>query len=220
MTNKMPANGAHSKYIDIEQNTELALKLFDNFYRDHRHTGKLYSDIPEFFLVKPGILEGREIATRPSEKLLLDDVIRRAKERDGYIGVFKLCNEKLGYFWLDLSVLPFRLGDAVTESNRVEFFYILGKFIEYSKSNPKMYGDLTAELDADKDLALMFDGIGKMSEPIRERLSLYPESFLLSFNHNWPATEVKKLLATLKENDQGWCQVIFEYMMYVMGKKV
>ena len=42
---------------------------------------------------------------------------------------------------------------------------------------------------------------------------------LVSYNPNWPVTEVKKLLHSLKENDQDWCEVFFEYLIYVMGKK-
>lgn len=220
MSNSIPVSEAHSKYYDLARNAEPVLKVFDSFYRDHQHTGKLYGDVPDFFMVKPEVLEGRNIATRPSEKMMIDDCVQRAKERGGYVGVFKLCNEKLGYFWLDLSVFPFRLGDAVTENNKAEFFYILGKFIEYSKSNPRLYGDLTAELSTDKDLALIFDGIGKISAKLQERFKHYPENLLLTFQPNWPASEVKKLLSTLHDNDQGWCQVLFEYMMYVMGKKI
>jgi hypothetical protein len=50
---------------------EAILKLFKAYFHDHIHTGKLYEDFPSFFLFKPGVLEGREIASRNSEKLLL-----------------------------------------------------------------------------------------------------------------------------------------------------
>jgi hypothetical protein len=42
---------------------------------------------------------------------------------------------------------------------------------------------------------------------------------LVSYNPKWPASEVKNLLNSLKDNDQDWCQVFFEYMMYVMSNK-
>ena len=82
-----------------------------------------------------------------------------------------------------------------------------------------MYGDLTAEISSDKDLALMFDGINKMAERLNESLEFYPEEMLVSFNPKWPVAQVKKLLHSLKENDQEWCELFFEYLIYVMGQK-
>jgi len=215
---------ANKTYNEVEKNAEAVLaeavlKLFNAYYRDHNHSGKLYDDFPNFFLFKPGVLEGKEIATRGSEKLLLEDVIQRAKARNGYISVSKHRNPKLGYYWLELSVMPFMMGDAVSKDNKGEFFYILTKFIEYTKKHPKMYGDLTAEVDSDKDIALMLNGIRKMAARLSVSLDIYPEQMLVSYNPNWPVTEVKKLLQSLKENDQDWCEMFFEYMMYVMGKK-
>jgi len=202
-----------------EKNDEAILKLFNAYFRDHNHTGKLYDDFPSFLLFRPSVLEGREIATRGSEKLLLNDVIQRAKERNGYIGVSKHRNPKLGYYWLELSVMPFMMGDAVSKDNKGEFFYILTKFIEFTKQHPKMYGDLTAEVESDKDILLMLNGIKKMANRLSVSLEIYPENMLVSYNPNWPVTEVKKLLQSLKENDQDWCEMFFEYMMYVMSKK-
>lgn len=210
---------SHEKFFDTQKNDEYALKVFNSYYRDHNHSGKLYSDFPDFFMVRPAVLEGKEIASRASEKLLLDDFIKRAKIRNGHIGVSKHRNPKLGYYWLELSVLPFMLGDAVNKDNKGEFFYVLTKFIEFTKQNPKMYGDLTAEIDSDKDLAIMFDGISRMANRLHESIDVYSESLLVSYNPNWPANEVKNLLNSLKDNDQDWCQVFFEYMMYVMSKK-
>lgn len=210
---------SHEKFFDTEKNDEYALKVFNSYYRDHNHSGKLYSDFPDFFMVRPAVLEGKEIATRPSEKILLEDFIQRAKVRNGYVGVSKHRNPKLGYYWLELSVLPFMLGDSVNKDNKGEFFYVLTKFIEFTKKNPKIYGDLTAEIDSDKDLALMFEGISRMAERLKESIEMYSEEMLVSYNPNWPATEVKNLLNSLKDNDQDWCQVFFEYMMYVMSKK-
>ena len=198
---------------------EAILKLFNAYFRDHNHSGKIYDDFPNFFLFRPSVLEGKEIATRSSEKLLLDDVIQRAKARSGYIGVSKHQNPKLGYYWLELSAMPFMMGDPVSKDNKGEFFYILTKFIEFTKQHPKMYGDLTAEIESDKDIALMLNGIKKMAGRLRVSLDIYPESMLVSYNPNWPVMEVKKLLQSLKENDQDWCEMFFEYLMYVMSKK-
>ncbi|MGB8518329.1 MAG: hypothetical protein WCD45_10640 [Gallionella sp.] len=210
---------SHEKFFDIEKNDEYALKVFTSYYRDHNHSGKLYSDFPDFFMVRPAVLEGKDIATRPSEKLLLDDFIKRAKARKGHIGVSKHRNPKLGYYWLELSVLPFMLGDSVNKDNKGEFFYVLTQFIEFTKRNPKMYGDLTAEIGSDHDLAIMFDGISRMASRLNESIDMYSESMLVSYNPNWPPSEVKNLLESLKDNDQDWCQVFFEYMVYVMNKK-
>ncbi len=211
-------------YKSAEKNGEgtlddAVLKLFNAYFRDHNHAGKIYDDFPNFFLFRPNVLEGKEIATRSSEKLLLDDVIQRAKARNGYIGVSKHQNPKLGYYWLELSAMPFMMGDPVSKDNKGEFFYILTKFIEFTKLHPKMYGDLTAEIESDKDIALMLNGIKKMASRLRVSLDIYPENMLVSYNPNWPVTEVKKLLQSLKENDQDWCEMFFEYLMYVMSKK-
>lgn len=165
------------------------------------------------------MLDGKDIANRGSEKVLLEDCIQRAKARNGHVGVSKHRNPKLGYYWLELSAMPFMMGDAVSKDNKGEFFYILTKFINYTKQHPKMYGDLTAEIESDKDTAIMLDGISKMGDRLKTSLEIYPEKFLVSYNPSWPVTEVQKLLHSLKENDQDWCEVFFEYLIYVMGKK-
>ncbi len=206
-------------FLDVERNPNLVLKLFNTYYRSQNHIGTIYEESPDFFLVKPEVLEKLEAVIRPSDKLLLDDAIRCAKARNGYIGVSKYRNPKLGYYWLELSVMPFMMGDAVAKDNKGEFFYILTQFVEYTRINPKVYGDLTAEMSADKDIAVMLEGIKKMGDRVDVMRQLYPEQMLVSFNSNWPVTEVKKLLHSLKENDQNWCEVFFEYVIYVMGKK-
>ena len=210
---------ANKDQRDMDKVSEAVLRLFKAYYHDHNHSGKLYDDFPNFFLFDPRVLDGKDIATRGSEKLLLDDVIQRAKARNGYIGVSKHHNPKLGYYWLELSVMPFMMGDPVSKDNKGEFFYILTKFIEFTKQNPKMYGDLTAEIESDKDTALMLNGISKMAARLSTSLEMYPETMLVSYNSKWPVTEVQKMLHSLKENDQDWCEVFFEYLIYVMGKK-
>jgi len=207
------------EYCDVEKNGTLVLNLFSTYYQSNNHSGKIYDESPNLFLVKPSVLEGHVVPTRGSDKLLLEDCIQRAKARNGYIGVSKHRNPKLGYYWLELTVMPFMMGDAVSKDNKGEFFYILTKFIEYTKQNPKVYGDLTAEIESDNDIALMLAGINKMASRLSTSLKIYPENMLVSYNPNWPVTEVKKLLHSLKENDQDWCEVFFEYLIYVMGKK-
>lgn len=219
MQQRRSGDQSQRNYHDLEKNAELALDVFNTYYRVHNHSGNIYEEFPDFFMVKPAVLEAQEIATRPSEKLLLDDCIKRAKARNGHVGVSKHRNPKLGYYWLELTAQPFMLGDAVTADNKGEFFFILVKFIEFTKNNPKMYGNLTAELDKDKDLALMFRGINKMAGGLQESLKHYSEGKLVSYDPKWPVAQVKKLLHSLKDNDQEWCELFFEYMIYVMGNK-
>ena len=206
-------------YSNPDKNKELALKLFSTYYRSHNHTGKLYEDLPDMFLVKPEALMVKDIATRNSDKMILEDCIQRAFARNGYIHVSKFYNPKLNYYWLELNVSPFMLGDSVNENNKSEFFYLLSRFVEYVKNNPSIYGDLTAELDSDKDLALMLKEIIKMGDKLRPLFSRYPEEMLVAFNAKWPPTEVNKLLMALKGNELGWCEVFAESLIYVMGRK-
>ncbi len=207
------------EYYDVDKNGSLVLKLFNTYYSSQNHSGKIYDESPHFFMVKPSALESQQAPKRASDKLLLDDAVQRAKARNGYIGVSKYRNPKLGYYWLELSVMPFMMGDPVGKDNKGEFFYILMQFVEYTKQNPKVYGDLTAEMETDKDIAVMLTAIKKMADRLDVMRKLYPETMLVSFNPNWPVTEVNKLLHSLKKNDQDWCEVLFEYMIYVMGKK-
>jgi len=206
-------------YFNPDKNQELVLKLFTTYYRSHNHTGKLYEDIPDMFLVKPETFMVKDLANRNSDKLILDDCIQRASARNGYINVTKFYNSKLNYYWLELNVSPFMLGDAVNENNKSEFFYLLSRFVEYVKNNPNIYGDLTAELDSDKDLALMLREINKMGDALRPILELYPEEVMVAFNPKWPPADVNKLLLSLKGNELGWCEVFAESLIYVMGRK-
>lgn len=217
----MPQLGIKSlqNYYDIENNGALALNVLSSYYRTHLHTGRFYDEFPDFFLVKPDVLVGRDIATRPSEKLLLEDSVIRAHARNGYVGVSKQHNPKLNYYWLELSVSPFMLGDTLTADNKGEFYFILARFIEYTRQHPKIYGDLTEELATDKDLELMISGIGKVAACLDDTLKVYPENMLVSYNPKWPVAQVKKLLQSLKNNDQEWCELFYEHLIYVMGKK-
>jgi hypothetical protein len=206
-------------YHDTDKNHNLALRLFNSYYRTQNHTGKLYEELPGMFLVQPGALAAKDLATKASDKLILEDCIQRALARNGYLCVTKFQNPKLNYYWLELNVRPFMLGDEVNDNNRTEFFYLLTHFVQFAKHNPKIYGDLTEELDSDKDLALMLKEINKMGAQLLPVLEIYPVEKLVHFNPSWPASEVNKLLMALKGNEQGWCEVFFEYLVYVMGKK-
>ena len=206
-------------FLQVESNQEPVLKLFRIYFRSHLTTGKLFDDFPDFFLVKPIILKDPDLVSRASDKLILDDCVQRAQMRKGFVGVSKWRNPKLNYYWLELSVFPYMLGDEVNQNNQGEFFYVLGNFIEYTRQHPKLYGDLTAEIDSDKDLALMLAQINKRSETIQELLPYYSLDMLANFNPNWPVGEVNKLLQSLRGSDQSWCDLFFEHIIYVMGQK-
>ncbi len=215
---QLPA-GINQDYFQVDRNQDLVLRLFRSYYRAHQNSGKLFDDFPDFVMVRPDVLKDADLMTRASDKLILDDCIHHAQERHGYVGVSKRKNPKLNYYWLELTVMPFVLGDSVTENNKNEFFYVLSNFIEYTKQHPAMYGDITAEIDSDKDLALMLKEINKQGDKLKSLLSVYPEEMLVRFKANWPISEVNKLLMTMKDNDQSWCEVFFEYLIYVMGRK-
>ncbi len=211
--------GVDQDYLHVEKNRDSVLRLFRAYYRAHQSTGKMFDDLPDFFLVKPEVLKDADLMTRASDKLILDDCILRAQQRQGHVSVSKRKNPKLNYYWLELNVVPFVLGDAVTENNKNEFFYVLSNFIRFTKQHPAMYGDITAEIDSDKDLALMLKEINKQGDNLKAWLAVYPEEMLVRFKPNWPIGEVNKLLMTMKDNDQSWCEVFFEYLIYVMGRK-
>ena len=206
-------------YLQVENNQEAVLKLFRAYYRSPLASGNLSDDFPGFFLVNPNALNDPELAKRSSDKILLEDVVQRALSRNGYVGVCKHRNPKLKYYWLELSVFPYMLGDEVTQNNQSEFFYIFNQFIEYTRSNPKVYGDMTAEAGADKDLALMLAEINLRGNKLQEVLQHYSMEQLLRFNPNWPVGEVNKLVQVLKGSELGWCDVFSEYILYVMGKQ-
>lgn len=206
-------------YLNPNKNQDIVLKLFNTYYRSHNHTGKIYEDLPPMFLVKPEVLMVPDLATKNSEKLILDDCTQRAHARNGYVSVTKYYNPKLKYYWLELNVAPFMLGDVVNEQNKSEFFFLLCRFIEYLKNNPKIYGDINVELELDKDLALMIKEISKLGEPMKALLNIFPEEVLVSYNPKWPPTEVNKLLTSLKGNELSWCELFAESLIYIMGKK-
>lgn len=206
-------------YFDVNKNAESALEVFNTYYRRHIHSGKFFEEMPDFFLVKPEVLDGHDIATRPSDKLLIDEAVKLARERNGHVSVYKHRNPKLGYFWLELSAGPFMLGDKVTTDNKGEFFFLITKFIDFTRQYPKIYGNLTAEAETDKDLAMMFNGIKEASGCLQNALKIYPEKMLVTYNPKWPITQVERMMHSLKENDLEWCDLFFEYLIYVMGNK-
>lgn len=206
-------------YLQVESNQEAVLKLFRAYYRSPLSSGNVSDNFPGFFLVKPNVLNDPELAKRTSDKILLEDAVQRALSRNGYVGVSKHRNPKLKYYWLELAVFPYMLGDEVTQNNQNEFFYVFSQFIEYTRLNPNVYGDMTAEAGSDKDLALMLAEIDKRGNQLQDVLQHYSMEQLLRFNPNWPAAEVNKLIQVLKGSELSWCDVFSEYILYVMGKQ-
>ena len=189
---------ASSIYLNVEKNAKLVVRLFAAYYGSNNHTGKIYDDLPDFFLVQPQAFDGKNVAVRDPDKLLLDDCIERAKAREGYLAVSKYHNSKLDYYWLELSVMPFMVGDEVNDDNKDKYFYIVSKFIEYTKQYPNLYGNLTAEVDSDRDIALMLSGINNITDQFGASTKEYAEDMLVSYNTDWLVAEVKKLLLSLK----------------------
>ncbi len=209
----------NTDYLNPNKNHELVIKLFNTYYRSHNHTGKIYEELPKYFLVKPEVLMVPDLATRNSDKLILEDCIQRAHARNGYITVSKYFNPKLNYYWLELNVCPYMLGDVVNEQNKSGFYYVLSRFIDFIMVNPKIYGDLKSETDADKDLALMISEIKKLGSALDLALASFPEEVMVSYNAKWPPSEVNKLLNSMKGSEMEWCDLFAESLIYVMGKK-
>ncbi|MEW5903285.1 MAG: hypothetical protein AB1722_02945 [Pseudomonadota bacterium] len=213
-------HGQHKQdFLQVESNQEQVLRLFRSYFRSHQTAGKLFDDFPDFFLVKPIVLKDPELVERASDRLIVDDCVQRAQQRHGYVGVSKWRNPKLNYYWLELSVFPFVLGDEVTQNNEWAFYYVLQQFIDFTRQHPRQYGDMAEGAEVDHDLKLMLAGIAKHAGKIKAHLAHYPLDKLLTFNPVWPLAEVNKLLQTLKGSDLDWCELFFEHIIYAMGQK-
>ena len=116
MSDSPAGAGINLDYYRVDHNQDLVLKLLTAYYRAHHHSGKLFDDFPSFFLVKPEALSGANLATRASDKLILEDCIQRATDRSGYIGITKHRNPKLQYYWLELVPMPTWTSRAATWS--------------------------------------------------------------------------------------------------------
>lgn len=215
---KAPSN-QRQKFMQVESNQDVVLRLFRAYYRSHQTSGMLFDDLPDFFLVKPMVVDDLNLVERASDRLILSDCVRRAEERHGFVGVSKWHNPKLNYYWLELSVFPFMLGDEVTQNNKGEFYYVLNQFIEYTRKHPKQYGDMAGGKERDNDLALMLNGIAKHAAQVQSLLPYYSIEQLVAINPNWPLDEVQKLLQALKGSDLDWCELFFEHIIYVMANK-
>jgi len=205
--------------FNVEKNASFAMQVFNAYFRTPDPTGKTYAAFPEFFLIKPEVLEIKELPVDRQEKKSLEECKTKALAREGYIGVSKYFDEKFGYHWIKLSAFPFTLGEA-TDDNKIEFHFILNKFIEFTRKNPNFYGDLTDESETDNEMSLMLRDIRKNGERLSEKAKFYPEQLLVQFDPDWPVSEVKKLLNTLETVDPNLNQLFLERLRYVMRKKM
>ena len=108
MPNSNAGDVAKQNFVTTwKKNAGVALKIFTLLISVSTIIQEKYTTTcPDFFLVKPGVLEGKELATKKSEKLLLEDCIQRAKARNGYVSVFQISQSKT---WLLLAGI---VGDA------------------------------------------------------------------------------------------------------------
>ncbi len=211
----MAAN-VNPDYYRPEKNRELVLRLFYFHYRVHVHSGGIYEATPDFFLVNPEVLDTMDIASRAADRQMIQECARRAASRSGHVAVVKRYNPKLNYYWLELMVMPFVLGDAVTEHNEKCLYFVLSHFAEHASQTPALYGDLAAELKSDKDLALMLKEIDRRSKEMCSWANIYPDDQLVRFDRDWPLAEVHRLLAILGNNSPGWCELFSETVSYMM----
>lgn len=212
------AVAASDAIFDIEKNAQFALQLFNAYYRTPDPSGEIYATFPEFFLVKPGVIEAIGLAVHSREKKLLTECQMKAQTRNGLVGVSKYFDEKLNCHGIKLSPYPFMLGDVIDEK-KAEFTFLLKKFVEFTQVNPNLYGDLTASGETDEEIALMLEDVNKCGLCLSEKLTHYSESQLLSYHPNWPIEEVKKLLASLEKEDYTWKQLFLEHLRFMMRKR-
>lgn len=65
----------------------------------------------------------------------------------------------------------------------------------------------------------MLNDIRHRAKGIERMANAYEDHMLIAFDPGWPLEQVNKLLVTLNENRQGWCQVLFEYILHVISTR-
>lgn len=205
-------------FFDVEKNAQFALQVFEAYFCTPDATGKTYAAFPDFFLIKPHALDVMKFSMHHHEEQLLLTTRLQALERGGYIGVTKYFDQEFGYHWIRFSPFPFRLGDAVSK-NHPEFYALLIRFINFTKDNDSIYGDLTSPGTEYPAMHALLRDSGVRAAHLNEKLERYSEAQLLSYDPLWPRTEVRKLLDTLKRNDEGGYYVFMEYLRQAMRKQ-
>ncbi|MDD4977834.1 MAG: hypothetical protein PHI29_04310 [Gallionella sp.] len=204
--------------FDVEHNAAFATHVFDAYFRTPDATGKTYDAFPDFFLIKPHVLDSMRLPLHSQEEQSLLACKTQALARNGYIGVTKYFDEEFAYHWIKFSPYPFKLGDDACE-NQAEFYALFSRFILYTREHTSIYGDLTTPSDADHDVGSLLRDIGDRAAQLNEKLKRYPELMLISFDPLWPASEVRKLLSTFTRNDEGGHNLFMEYLRHAMRNK-
>ncbi|MEQ1556498.1 MAG: hypothetical protein ABL915_06840, partial [Gallionella sp.] len=95
---------AHEKIdiaiFDVEQNDSLARQVFHAYYRTPDASGAIYRTFPEFFLVKPDILDDALLAFNKQEMPLIESFKQLAELRSGWIGITQYFDKKFSYHWI------------------------------------------------------------------------------------------------------------------------
>lgn len=201
--------------FDEDKNAQFALQVFETYFRTPDATGKTYAAFPDFFLIKPHVLDAMKFPMHRHEEQLLLAAKFKALERGGYIGVTKYFDEEFGYHWIKFSPFPFHLGDEVSE-NQAEYYFLLRRFIDFTKHDNRVYGDLSSPDESHQEMRALLRDVTERAGHLQEKLKQYPEAKLLSYDSMWPRSEVRKLLDTLKKNDEGGHRVLTEYLRQAM----
>lgn len=204
--------------FNVDQNEAFATQVFDAYFRTPDATGKTYDAFPDFFLIKPQVLDSMRLSLHSQEEQSLLACKTQALARDGYIGVTKYFDEEFAYHWIKFSPYPFKLGDDANE-NQAEFYTLFSRFILHTHEHTTIYGDLSTPSDADQDVTSLLRDIGDRAAQINDKLMRYPESMLLSYDISWPTSEVGKLMSTLASNDEDGHRLFMEYLRYAMRRK-
>lgn len=204
--------------FNVEQNAAFATQVFDAYFRTPDASGKVYDAFPEFFLIKPQVLDTMRFPLPSQEEQSLLACKSLVLARNGYIGVTKYFDEEYAYHGIKFSPYPFELGDDASD-NQAEFYAIFSRFILHTREHASIYGDLTTPGDADQDVGLLLRDIGDRAAQLNEKLKRYPESMLISFDPLWPASEVRELLSTYACNDEDGHNLFMGYLRHAMRNK-
>ena len=214
----LPAQGKIDATIfNVEKNEALAKQIFHAYYRTPDASGEIYRTFPDFFLIKPAVLDDSLLAFNKQELPRIENCKNLALARAGYLGITKYYDEKFAYHWIKIATYPCML-DELNVDQQDGFFYLLNEFVQFTKKNPTVYGDLTADAVSDENVALMLHSIAQNAQPFAKKLQHYPVQMLLSFDAASPTSQVKNLLASLAVNEQSWQPLFLEHLRSVMRK--
>ncbi|MGB7650575.1 MAG: hypothetical protein WBL62_05190 [Gallionella sp.] len=203
--------------FNVEKNGALAKQIFHAYYRTPDASGAIYRTFPDFFLIKPAVLDDSLLAFNKQELPRIENCKNLALARAGYLGITKYYDEKFASHWIKIATYPCTL-DELNVDQQDGFFYLLNEFVQFTQKNPTVYGDLTADAGSDENVALMLHSIAQNAQLFVKKLQHYPVQMLLSFDAAWPTSQVKNLLASLAVNEQSWQPLFLEHLRSVMRK--